>query len=99
MRATAFVASAGRGAETAAELRAVAETTGQRLGDDGVRTLLRAARDLQETGSREGIARMTGIGRVLAASQKGRLAEKTQERVRESQRQSLNPRQGQRLVM
>jgi Ti-type conjugative transfer relaxase TraA len=85
--------------EVAAELQAVMEAAGQRLGEDGVRELLRAARDPQGVGQREGVAEMAAIGRVLAMSQEGRRTQKAQERARESQRQSLNPRQGQRPKM
>jgi Ti-type conjugative transfer relaxase TraA len=87
--------------EVAAELRAVVEAAGQRLGEDGVRALLRAAAApaSQEAGLREGLAGMAGIGRVVAASYDGRRAQEAQERARESQQQSLSPRQGQRPRM
>ncbi len=84
--------------EVAAELQAVMEAAGQRLGEDGVRVLLRAAAapTSQEAGPREGVAGMAAIGRVLTASYDGRRAREAQERARESQRQSLSPRQGHR---
>lgn len=87
--------------DVAAELRAVAEAAGQRLGDDGTRALLRAAvaHAPQKAGQREGTAGMVEVGRVLTALQDGRLAQEAQERARESQRQTLKPRQGQRPRM
>ncbi len=85
--------------EIAAELAAVVEAAKERLGDDAVRTMLRAARAPQDAGQREGMAGLAGIGRVVAAESDGRLALEFQERARESQRQSLSPRQGMRPRM
>ncbi len=104
VRITAGVAEAwerevvGRPA-VAAELAAVMEASKERLGEDAVRTLLREARAPQEAGQREGVSGMAVIGRVAAASSDGRLALEAQERARESQRQSLSPRQGMRPRM
>lgn len=83
----------------AAELRAVAEAAGRRLGEDGVRELVRGARGAQEgLGQREGVA---GIGRVLAVAQDGRLAqaaaERAAERQREAERDRLGLRRGQSM--
>ena len=80
----------------AAELRAVAEAAGRRLGEDGVRELVRGARGVQGAqdgpGQREGLA---GIGRALVASGEGQRAHATQqERAREAERQRLGLRQG-----
>ncbi len=85
--------------EVAAELQAVVEAAGQRLGDDAVRTMLRAAHAPQGGGQREDVAGLTAIGRVVSASSDGRLALESVERTRESQRQSLSPRQGMRPRM
>ncbi len=59
----------------------------------------RAARAPQGAGQREGVAGLAAIGRVVAASSDGRLALESEERARESQRQSLSPRQGLRPRM
>ena len=85
--------------EVAAELQAVVEAARQRLGEDDVRALVRAARAPQEAGQREGVTGLAVIGRVAAAASDGRLALESQERARESQRQSLSPRQGMRPRM
>ena len=76
-----------------AELRALAEAATRRLGEDGVRELVRGARGVQDgPGQREGLA---GIGRVLAASGEGQRAfAAQQERAREAEREQLGPRQG-----
>jgi len=81
-----------------AELRAFAEAAGRRLGDDGVRELVRGARGVQDgPGQREGLA---GIGRALAASGEGQRAHATmQDRVREAERERLGQRQGPRMGM
>jgi hypothetical protein len=86
-----------------AELRAFAEAAGRRLGEDGVRELVRGARGVQDgPGQREGLA---GIGRALAASGEGQRAHATmqdraqQDRAREAERERLGPRQGPRMGM
>jgi len=81
-----------------AELRAVMEAARQRLGEDGVRALLRGARAVQGgPEQREGLA---GIGRALAAAGEGQRAHASvQERAREAERERLQPRQGPRMGM
>ncbi len=88
----------GRPAITA-ELAAVREAARQRLGEDDIRAMLRAAHVSQGAGQREGMSGMAAIGRVLAASSDGQIALGAQGRARESQRQSFSPRQGQRPRM
>jgi hypothetical protein len=71
-----------------AELKAVAEAAGRRLGEDGLRDLVRSARSVQtiqdEPVQRQGLA---GIGRVAAAAGEGWKAHAAQQqRVREEQR-------------
>lgn len=85
--------------EVAAELQAVAEAAKQRLAGDDIRAMLRAAAAPQGAGQRDGMSEMAAIGRVLAVSSDGQIALGAQERARESQRQSLSPRQGQRPRM
>jgi len=88
---------AGRPA-VAAELRAVMEAAGQRLGEDGVRDLVRGARGAQGgPEAREGLA---GIGRALAAVGEGQRAHAAQqERAREAERERLGLRQGRGMRM
>ncbi len=85
--------------EVAAELAAVVEAAKERLGDDAVRTMPRAAYAPQGVGQRESMAGLAAIGRVVAAEAYGRLALEAEERARERQRQSLSPRQGLRPRM
>jgi len=82
----------------AAELRAVTEAAGQRLGEDGVRDLVRGARGVQGgPEAREGLA---GIGRALAVSGEGQRAHAAaQERAREAERERLGLRQGRGMRM
>ena len=82
--------------KVAAELEAVVEVTGQRFGAGPMRELARKAQAAQEAGQRDGISALVDLGRVLEASQGGRLAQEAQERARERQRQGLNPRQAPR---
>ena len=74
--------------EVAAELRAFAEAAGRRLGEDGMRDLVRSARGAQDgPGQREGLA---GIGRALAVSGEEQQARASaQERAREIEREQL----------
>jgi len=76
-----------------AELRAVMEAAGQRLGEDRVRNLVRGTRAVQGgPEQREGLA---GIGRALAAAGEGQRAHAgVQERARETERERLGLRQG-----
>ena len=85
--------------EVASEVAAVVEAAKERLGEDAVRGLIRAARAPQEAGQREGMAGLALIGRLVAASSDGQLALGSEERAREIQRQSLSPRQGMRPRM
>ncbi len=82
----------------AAELRAVTEAAGQRLGEDGVRDLVRGARGVQGgPEAREGLA---GIGQALAASGEGQRAHASvQEQAREAERERLGLRQGRGMRM
>jgi len=81
-----------------AELRAFAETAGKRLGEDGVRDLLRGARGAQGgPEAREGLA---GIGRALAVAGEGQRAHAAaQEWTREAERERLGLRQGRGMRM
>ncbi len=82
----------------AAELRAAMEAAGKRLGEDGVRDLVRSARGAQGgPEAREGLA---GIGRALAVSGEGQRAHAAvQERAREAERERLGLRQGRGMRM
>jgi len=79
--------------DIAAELRIVMEAAGKRLGEDGVRDVVRGARAAGGgMVAREGLA---GIGRVLAAAGEGQRAHAAaQERAREAERERLGLRQG-----
>jgi len=81
-----------------AELRAVTEAAGQRLGEDGVRDLVRGARAAQGgPEAREGLA---GIGRALAVVGEGQRAyANVQERARAVEREQLGLRQGRGMRM
>jgi len=81
-----------------AELQAFAEAARGRLGEDGVRELVRGARDVQdEPEQREGLA---GIGRALAAACEGQRAHAVlQQRAREVERERLGLRHGPWLRM
>jgi len=81
-----------------AELRAVTEAAGRRLGEDGARELMRGARAGQDgPGQREGLA---GIGRALAASGEGQRAyTRVQERARDAERERLGLRSGRGMRM
>ena len=85
--------------EIAAELAEVTEAARQRLGEDDIRAMLRAAYSLRRTEQRDGVTGLAAIGRVVAASSDGQSALEFQDRARESQRQSLSPRQGMRPRM
>ena len=85
--------------EIAAELAEVTEAARQRLGEDDIRAMLRAAYSSRRTEQRDGVTGLAAIGRVVAASSDGQSALEFQDRARESQRQSLSPRQGMRPRM
>ena len=83
-----------------AELRALAEAAKQRLGEDGLRDLVRSARSVRivQDGSvqRQGLA---GIGQVVAALGEGQKAHAAQQqRMREQQRLKGVQRDGTRDV-
>jgi len=82
----------------AAELRAVMDAAGKRLGEDGVRDLVRGARAAGGgPEAREGLA---GIGRALAVSGEGQRAHASvQEQAREAERERLGLRQGRGMRM
>jgi len=82
----------------AAELRTVTEAARHRLGEDGVRDLVRGARAAQGGPEpREGLA---GIGRALAAAGEGQRAHAAQQdRAREAERERLGLRQGRGMRM
>ena len=76
----------------------MAEATGRRLGENGVRDLVRGARaaGIGQGGpeAREGLA---GVGRALAAAGEGQRAHAAQQdRAREDERERLGLRQGPR---
>ena len=85
----------------AAELRAVTEAAGQRLGEDGVRDLVRGVRGVRGAqGGTEAWEGLAGIGRALAVSGEGQRAHASvQERAREAERERLGLRQGRGMRM
>ncbi len=80
-----------------AELRGLAEAARRRLGEDGVRDLVRGARAVQ--GGPEPREGLTGIGRALAAGEGQQAHAAVQDRAREAERQRLGLRQGPRMGM
>jgi len=81
-----------------AELRDFAEAARQRLGEDGVRDLVRGARGAQ--GGPEQRQGLAGIGRALAAAGEGQRAHAAaRERAREAERERLGLRQGRGMRM
>ena len=84
----------------AAELRAVTEAAGQRLGEDGVRDLVRSRGARAAQGGPEAREGLAGVGRALAASGEGQRAHAAQqERTREAERERLGLRQGRGMRM
>jgi len=84
----------------AAELRAVTEAAGQRLGEDGVRDLVRSRGARAAQGGPEAREGLAGVGRALAASGEGQRAHAAQqERTREAERERMGLRQGRGMRM
>jgi hypothetical protein len=87
--------------EVVAELRAFEAAAAQRLGEEGVRDLLRGAgAGRAGAEARDGRA---AVGRVLAAASEARLAlaagERARERERTAQQEKLRPQQGRGMRM
>jgi Ti-type conjugative transfer relaxase TraA len=97
----AWAKVAAKRPEVVAELRAFEAAAAQRLGEEGVRDLLRGAgAGRAGAEARDGRA---AVGRVLAAASEARLAlaagERARERERTAQQEKLRPQQGRGMRM